>query len=591
MKKTVVFVWVVALSFLVADQLTALEAPLSITGLVKQPLNLTLSDLGQYQTITVQLNEVMTDHGYRGSFHFKGVPLRTLLDVAYIEKEESDFHKRVDLGLLVRNGQGKQVALSWGEVFYRNRGEIVIATSAVPIMPHHDCIQCHEPEVYQPRLDQLHRTIRFPKLVISNDTYADRSIEGITSIEVVDLRPKMPTKKMDKLFSPEFAVTGRVQKEVLIKDLASYPRREIDVRHLGEGKGYHGIDRFEGACFKAVLEKAGIEDDLTLVFLVSAPDGYRSLFSYGEIFLNPNGERMIIANRMNDEALEKGGKFFLVPPDDLMADRDVKSVQNIEVISLRQTPKLYVIGIGSGDTNLVTLEAVSKMSRADMFVCPPDIRDRFAKYMGGKPVLFNLYDFAPPVLKRENPGLSTDELAELGDKKRTLAAGIIREAIDKDKSVAILDYGDPTIWSGSSYVRELFGDDILEMVPGLSSFNVSNALLKRKLGCNGSIVLTTPRGVRENIGMIRALATSGETLCIFMGIREIPALVGILSRYYSGNTPSRLVYKAGYSASEHLITTTLDGLENAAGEYHEKYLGLIYVGPCLSVAEKRNERL
>ena len=340
MKKRIVFVSFVLLSFLFAGPLMASEATLSITGLVKQPLNLTVKDLDQYQTITVQLNEVMSDQSYRGVFHYKGVPLRTLLGAAYIEKEETAFPKRVDLAIVVRNRQGKQVALSWGEVFYRNPGEIIVATSAVPVMPHKDCKRCHKPEVYKPRLDQLHRKIGFPKLIVSGDTYADRSIEEITGIEVLDLRPKMPAKKLDKLFSPAFVITGMVKKEVVIKDLLSYPRREMDAKHLGEGKGYHGVDKFEGAYFKTVLEKVGIEHDLTLVFLVSAPDGYRSLFSYGEVFLNPAGERMIIADKINGQPIKKGGKFFLVPPDDLMADRDVKSVQKIEVISLQQAPKL-----------------------------------------------------------------------------------------------------------------------------------------------------------------------------------------------------------------------------------------------------------
>jgi len=32
--------------------------------------------------------------------------------------------------------------------------------------------------------------------------------------------------------------------------------------------------------------------------------------------------------------LDKDGKFFFIPPDDLAADRDVKAVEKIEVINL-----------------------------------------------------------------------------------------------------------------------------------------------------------------------------------------------------------------------------------------------------------------
>jgi hypothetical protein len=79
-----------------------------------------------------------------------------------------------------------------------------------------------------------------------------------------------------------------------------------------------------------------VKPDLSQVFLVSAPDGYRSLFSYGEVFLDPAGGRVILADRSNGKPLKRGGKFFLAPPDDLMADRDVKAVEKIELISLRK---------------------------------------------------------------------------------------------------------------------------------------------------------------------------------------------------------------------------------------------------------------
>jgi precorrin-4 methylase len=467
-------------------------------------------------------------------------------------------------------------------VFYRNPGGIIVATSAVPIMPHHDCKACHNPEVYKSRLDQLQRKIGFPKLVVGHDTYADRSLDEITSIEIVDLHPEMPTKRMKELFSPQFTVTGAVDKPLTLKDLSAYPRMEMTVKHLGEGKGFHGFDKFEGTCFKTILEDAGIKPDLTKVFMVSAPDGYRSLFSYGEIFLDPAGERIFVADRLKGQPIEKLGKFFLVPPDDLMSDRDVKSVEKIEVISIRQDPRLYVIGTGSGDTNLISLEAISYMAKADVFVCPPDIRKNFAKYMGDKPILFDLYEFGPYALKKENPGLSQAELNKLFEEKRIRAAGIIQDSLDKNKTVAILDYGDPTIWSGSGYIRESFKESIVEIIPGLSSFNVANSLLKRHIGCNGSIILSTPQELKDNRAMLEALAKKGETLCIFMGIKDLPDLVPLFKKWYAGGTPACLVYKAGYSGSEHLIRTTLDGLVKAAESYHEKYLGLIYIGPCLS---------
>ena len=133
---------------------------------------------------------------------------------------------------------------------------------------------------------------------------------------------------------------------------------------------------------------------------------------------------------------------------------------------------------------------------------------------------------------------------------------------------------------------EYFDEKIIEIVPGLSSFNASNALLERNIGCNGSIILTTSRGIMENPGMLKQFAEKGETLCVFMGLKDMGTLVSEFKKHYKGQTPASLVYKAGYSGSEHLIQTTLDGLKKASDKYAEKFLGLIYLGPCLAPEKK-----
>ena len=557
----------------------------SITGLVKQPLNLTLENLSACQSVEAQLNEIFEDGRYRGVFRYRGVPLRDLLEMAAISKEETDFLKKVDLAIVVRNKEGRQVALSWGEVFYRNPGRILVAFSGVPVMPRRECSKCHAPDVYEPRLSQLHRKIGYPKLVVAGDGYADRSLENITSIEVVDIRPRMAKEKAKELFSPQFTITGAVKDPKTFKTLSDYPKKAVRMKQVGEGDGYHGMETLEGASLRSILGEAKISPHLDQVFLASAPDGYRALFSYGEIFLDPDGERLLVADRVNGAPAKKGGAFILAAPDDLMANREVKALSNIEVISLGKTPGINIIGVGCGDTDLITLEAVSRMAAMDAFVCPPDIAKRFAKYMGDKPILMNLYTFAPPVLKKKNPKLSHEELKALMEEKRREAAGVIKAALKKGKTVGVLEYGDPTIWSGSRWLQEIFNRDMIRVVPGVGSFNVSNALMKTDVGCNGAVVMATPGGLRENPDLVKSLAEKGETLCIFMGLKHLEELVGFLTKWYSPKTPAFLVYKAGYSASERVRPATLENIVQTARGEKEKFLGLIYVGPCLTGQE------
>ncbi len=337
MKKFLFIVMVYVLC--IAGQTLASSLPgVNITGCVERPLHFSITELASFQTVQVQLNEVTRDGKYSGVFHYRGVPLRTLLELAAIKKTNADFSKPVDLAILVTDKRGKQVALSWGEVFYRNPAEVIVAISAIPIIPHYSCRNCHVPEVFRSRLSQLHRKIEFPKLVISKDYFSDRSPEGIASIKIVDLHPQVGKKKQEVLFSPGFTVSGAVERQLSVKDLSPYPHTCVKVPMIGEGKGYHGVREFCGVSFRQIIEKAGIDHDMRTIFLISAADGYRSLFSYGEVFLDPSGSRLIIADKINGSPIEKDGKFFLVQPADTMADRDVKAVQNIRVIRLEVVP-------------------------------------------------------------------------------------------------------------------------------------------------------------------------------------------------------------------------------------------------------------
>ncbi|MEJ2657622.1 MAG: hypothetical protein P8012_10565 [Desulfobacterales bacterium] len=120
----------------------------------------------------------------------------------------------------------------------------------------------------------------------------------------------------------------------MINKLPETPRKTIWAHVVGEGRGYHGTHDFTGVPLIALLEKIKTGFDANTVFMVSAPDAYRSLISYGELFLNTNGDRILMTDQIDGRPWEKGGRFILVLPDDLMADREVKAVSKIEIMNL-----------------------------------------------------------------------------------------------------------------------------------------------------------------------------------------------------------------------------------------------------------------
>ncbi|MGV7928686.1 MAG: SAM-dependent methyltransferase [Spirochaetota bacterium] len=560
---------------------TARAWSIQVSGSVRQPLTITGDELSNMQTVRVRLNEMTLKKEYGGSFVYRGVPLKSVLELAAIEKEETDFPKQVDMAVIVRGADGSRAVLSWGEVMYRNAGDIVLALSAEPIMPMKKCSDCHKSAAdYRKWWDPLHKKVALPRLVVTGDFFTERSIEGVTSIEIVDPRPKTPVRKMGGAQSPSFTIVNGKDTRGPVSDLASFARIEVSAKQVGDGKGFHGLREFEGASLAAVLKKLGINPGLDSVIIASAPDGYRSLISAGELLLSPSGGNIIVADSLGGKPIDKLGKFVIAVPDDLSADRWVRAVEKIEIVSFPEKASLSIIGVGCGDTSLITLEAISAMAKADAFVCTGDIAARFAKYMGGRPVLHDPLLNMAHYYRKMNPGVNEAEAKKKVEELRAANIRTIKETLASGKSVALLEYGDPTIYGSWTYwLLEHFKREDVRIVPGVSAFNAANAMIGRNVAARGSVVITVPDGIRTNEGMLAAVAKNGDTIAIFVGLAELPKLMPLLRKHYPGSTPVAVAYKAGYAGSGKLVRTDIDRAQEVVEKEGERFLGVIYIGP------------
>lgn len=576
----------ICLLFIVGLLLTLVCVPrcmaLSIGGVVRQPLNLTTEDLANVGQVEAKVTKTSRDGRFGGVFVYRGVSLRALLQMATIQKEIAGFSKSIDLAVAVYNRDGKTAVLSWGEIFCKNPGDIMIALSATPVIPHavKGCGECHRPDVYQPALDQLNRKIGFPKLVVANDFYTDRCLEDVVHVEVVEVRKPSEKKQGKKDDSSAFAITDSRGRTTEFGGLAGYRRVPVMIKVVGSGRGYHGIKQYEGVPLKELVGRIEGEGDMDKAILLTAADGYRSLVSFGEVFLSSFGDRVIIADYRRGTALKEDSGFALIVPDDNSADRMVKNVSRVEVIPLKATPKVYIIGLGCGDTSLITLEAISYMGKVGAFVGAENFTERFAKYMGGKQVLFDPFTNWAPVYKKKHPDLSDEEVERRTTELRAAEMRSIWDTLKAGRSVAVLEPGDPTIYGGwENWLLPEFAGQI-EVVTGVNSFSAANAMIGKNAASNkNSMVLTTPWALEAHEGTVKAVAEAGDTMAIFMGLKELKTLTPFFEKYYPATTPVTIVYKAGISNEEHLVKTQLADLLSTAAKDEEQFLGLIYIGP------------
>ncbi|MBN2242684.1 MAG: hypothetical protein JW793_08335 [Acidobacteria bacterium] len=64
---------------------------------------------------------------------------------------------------------------------------------------------------------------------------------------MIDPAPAMAAQRSEEFFSPSSTVTGDVQADLTIEDLSGFLRKDMRVIHMGEGRGYHGIDDYTDA--------------------------------------------------------------------------------------------------------------------------------------------------------------------------------------------------------------------------------------------------------------------------------------------------------------------------------------------------------
>lgn len=553
--------------------------PLRITGLVQQPLRLSLEDLARLPQVRVRHNGISQKGSFHGVFWLEGVALRDLMELAQLGKESGGFHKPVDLALKVRSADGKQVVVSWGEVFHQNPGDALLAVTARPVMPKKSCKACHKPEVYEPWLKQLSRQVGLPKLSLARDKFSDRSLENVVSIEVVGLEPGSWGPKQDKLYSPQVTLSAG-GKSLVVKDLPAKNRLTLIADQVGEGKGFHGRCEYSGVPLRDLLERLGHKGDVNTVYLISAPDGYRSLASWGEIFLGPLGGRILLADRMNGKPIDNTGKFHLVFPDDLWADRWVKATASIKAYSLATKPTLQVIGMGCGDSSMLTLKAFTSLARADVLVAAEDIQKRFAPFLAGKPVLFDPMTFGKKPFNPEQTH-KDEKSRHMRRADQEKAAAIIKQNLAAGKSVAVLDWGDPMVYGSWRWLGDFFAKDQIRFTPGLSAFNAGSAAIGRDITCKGLVAISDPFTALKSPDTLSLLSQKGATLVVFMGLPKFDQLMGAVKKAYPGDTPVNIVYRAGYGQGEKVVRTDLNKVMDRVKAQKEGWLGVIFVGPCL----------
>jgi hypothetical protein len=283
-------------------------------------------DLGSLPQRSLIVREARLEKGvitFIGSYRYDGYSLFDILKEKIVaKKNQAEFRSIIDLLVAVENAKGEKVILSWGEIYYPFAlHRIIIADRAAPIIP-------SETKENWPLPDAM-------KLVCGNDLVSERNIGSPTRITVFSAPLSFPGKKGQKpLFASNFQVTRPGGQAVAFDPAGQLGESRVyPAVFYGRGKGFHGIQYFNGRPLKDALKGFFTLDSETLRrgYLVAASiDGYRIALSCSELFNRNDQAEFLLVDRGQDQ---DGGRYALFPAADFFSDRALKAVSIIHILT------------------------------------------------------------------------------------------------------------------------------------------------------------------------------------------------------------------------------------------------------------------
>ena len=219
--------------------------------------------------------------------------------------------------------------------------------------------------------------------------------------------------------------------------------------------------------------------------------------------------------------------------------------------------KVYFIGFGPGDPELLTVKGYNLLKKADLIIYPGSLIDE--KYLSQfKAEKINSF------------GVKLEEIVE-----------IIEKALKDGKKVVRLQSGDPSIYGAiGEQIEELEKRGIeCEIIPGVSSIFASAAAMKKELTTPEvpGVIITRPKGRTLDKDYLKILASTPLTLIVLLGVDKIDYIVKEVGKVRGLDEPCAVVYHASRE-DEKVIVSKLGEIADKVKKAGIKRTATIIIG-------------
>ncbi|APF25417.1 precorrin-4 C11-methyltransferase [Clostridium sporogenes] len=224
--------------------------------------------------------------------------------------------------------------------------------------------------------------------------------------------------------------------------------------------------------------------------------------------------------------------------------------------------KVYFIGAGPGDPDLITVKGRDILIKADVVI------------------------YAGSLVSKEHLDYCKEGVEVYNSASMTLkeVIKVIEKAHNENKSIVRLHTGDPSIYGAiKEQMDELDKLNICyEVVPGVSSFAAAAASIKKEFtlpGVSQTLILTrvegrTPVPEKEDL---EVLASRGASMALFLSVGMIDKVVSKLKKGYGRNVPIAVIQRATWQ-DEKIVIGTLDDIAKKVKDANITKTAQILVG-------------
>ncbi len=223
--------------------------------------------------------------------------------------------------------------------------------------------------------------------------------------------------------------------------------------------------------------------------------------------------------------------------------------------------KLIGIGVGPGDTELLTMKAVKALKTVPVVFSPKSSKEKESIALSiVKPVLEERKDYKRLMLVE--PIFPMIEDKDELEKIWTSASEMIAQYLDSGRDVAFITLGDTSIFSTYSYVQKKLIDRYeIETIPGITSFTACAAAKNKALVEQNDILTIVPK-IDDRLDEILEYSDSVVLMKASRNTTELEATIEAKNRpkeIYSVQNCTRENEKIieGFSNEKPYLTTTI----------------------------------